>query len=133
MTNLALTYQKLRQMTDDAERGREEELHRTVSSDFLPPGQIYEQLQRDVTDSIFKKEKKTQFFYEVNRYYRIFGTFGREDTWKAIMDAAIDYRDAHFPTAFVEIDASDSNYCVVLLYFTLPWLSGQTSSRLPPA
>lgn len=133
MENLPLTFEKLRLMTDLAQRGREETLYRTLRSDFVPPFQIYQQLERDVTDSIFRQEKKTQFSYEVNYYYRIFETFGKKDVYMAIVNAAIEYRDAHFPTTSLEIDELDGKSCKVRLHFTLPWLSDQTSSRQPPA
>jgi hypothetical protein len=133
MENLPLTFEKLRLITDLAQRGREETLYRTLRSDFVPPFQIYQQLERDITDSIFRQEKKTQFSYEVNYYYRIFETFGRKDVYSAIVDAALEYRDAHFPTAALEIDELDGKSCKILFHFNLPWLSDQTNSHLPSA
>lgn len=128
-----MTFEKLRLMTDLAQRGREEMLYRTLRSDFVPPLQIVQRLERDVTDSVFRQDKKERFSYEVNYYYRIFETFGREGVYKALLDVAAEYRDAHFPTASLEIDTSDGKSCKLWIHFTLPWLSDQTSTRQPPA
>jgi len=133
MENLPLTFEKLRKMTDLAQRGREEMLYHTLRSDFVPPLQIVQQLERDVTDSVFRQDKKERFCYQVNHYYRIFETYGREGVYNALLNVAGEYRDTHFPTALLNIDTSDGKSCKVWLQFTLPWLSDQTNTHQPPA
>jgi len=133
MENFPFTLEKLRYMTALVERGREEELFHMVRSDLRPALSIYRELERDVTDSMYRKENRTEFSYELNSYYRIYSTFGKEDADKAMIDVASEYIRNYFPTATAVIESSDGRSCILLLNFSLPWLSGQTSSPLPRA
>jgi hypothetical protein len=124
-----ITLNKLQQMTDLAQRLRGEDLRRIVHSDIQPPAYILQQLERDVTESIYKKEKRTRFSYELNRYYRIYGMFAKADADAAILEMANGYVCDYFPTATVAIESADGISCMVVLNFTLPWLSGQMNSH----
>jgi hypothetical protein len=124
-----LTLSKLQKMTDDAHRLREEDLQRIVHSDIQPPAYILQQLEQDITEAIYRKEKRTRFSYDLNRYYRIYAMFGKADADAAILDMANKYACDYFPTATVAIESVDGISCMVVLNFTLPWLSGQMNNH----
>lgn len=126
---LPLTADKLREMTNFIDMDRELDLMRIVSTDLRSPILVLQQLEQDLKDSIYKKEKRTHFSYELNRYYRIYRTFGKADADHAILKVANDYVCDYFPSATVAIESTDGMSCMLVLHFSLPWLSGQTNSR----
>lgn len=125
---LPITLDKLQQMTTTLQKQREERLQKCVTEDVATPQYIVSRLQDDVRTSIFKRDRKTSFTYDLAKF-RIYSTFGREDSDKAIQRMLDEYVHTDFPTACTGIEPIDFNSCTAFIQFSLPWLSGQTNSH----
>jgi hypothetical protein len=132
---LPITVEKMRQFTDKIKKERDNDLHEFVNVEVCDPQYILKQLQIDIKESIEKDDKRTQFSYPISSYYRIYQRFGKKDTDRAMLQMATRYRDKHFPMANMSIN-DETPYNVttndtvrVMIHFSLPWISGQTSSH----
>lgn len=131
---LPLTWEAIRHTTDTLQVQRLFEMRAAIQADLEDPKIILQEFERDLRDSINKNEKRTQFTYTLSTYPYIYATFGKEDSNRAILDIGNNYIRKHFPIATVSIDAADDEQsCRLYIHFSLPWLSGQTNSRQPPA
>jgi len=128
--NFPITLDKLAQMTQDIRRSREEDMRTVVYTGVANPETILYQLQQDLKDSIDKNDRRTEFSYTLVSYYRIFERYGKDDVLKLMSRMATQYVYDSFPAATISIDV-DHDTVSILLHFTLPWLSDQTSSRQP--
>lgn len=131
---LPLTWEAIRHTTDALQVQRLFELRAAIHRHVEEPKVILEEFERDLRDSINKNEKRTQFTYTLSTYPYIYATFGKEDTDRAILELANIYIRKHFPIATASIDSEGNEHsCRLYIHFSLPWLSGQTNSRQPPA
>jgi len=125
---LPITIDRLQQMTTTLQKQREDRLQKCVTEDVATPQYILSRLHDDLRESIYKKDRKTSFTYDLAKF-RIYSTFGKEDSDKAIQRMLDGYVHMYFPTAQTGIEPIDFNSCTAFIQFTLPWLSGQTSSH----
>ena len=126
---LPLTWETIRHTTDAMQRQRAEDLKTAIQADIDDPKVILQQLERDLRESINKNEKKTHFTYVLATYPRIYSRFGKDDVNEALLRMANRYLINHFPIATASITEIEGHSCCIVLHFSLPWLSGQTSNR----
>lgn len=131
---LPLTWEAIRHTTDTLQVHRLFEMRTVIQADLEDPKIILQEFERDLRDSINKNDKRTQFTYRLSSYPYIYATFGKDDSSRAILEIGNNYIRKHFPIATVSIDSeSNEQSCRLYIHFSLPWLSGQTNSRLPQA
>jgi hypothetical protein len=126
---LPLTWEAIRHTTDSLQVQRLFEMRAAIQADLEDPKVILQEFERDLRDSINKNEKKTHFTYVLASYPYIYTRFGKDDANKALLEMANNYIRNYFPIATATVDEIDGHSCSVIIHFSLPWLSGQTSSH----
>ena len=134
MPEFPITMDNLKEMTNQLQKQRQASLEREVRSGITRPEYIYDALQSEIKEAIEKGSPRTNFSYSIASYNGLDKRFGKEDVEKAALQMGREYMAEHFPcaqTVSIHYDRNmygSENVMFLNIYFTLPWLSNQTSN-----
>jgi hypothetical protein len=139
---LPITLHTLRTMVATAKEQREKEFRECVLGDLLKPEDVLVELQKKITESVFKQDKLECFRVKAATFPYIYRRFGepnqiQKEIWSVLADYVKNFPSANLILETVEngVDGTPVS-CRLYLCFNLPWTpptSDQTSSRQPQA
>lgn len=139
--SLPITLDTLRTLIATAKEQRDKELRELLLKNVACPADVLTKLKNEITESVFKQDKRECFRIAVGVFPYIYRRFGdpkqvQKEIWVVLEDYLKNFPSANRILETVDNGVDDTPVsCRLILCFNLPWTppaSNQTSNHPQP-